>query len=548
MRKPFSELHVIISPISSRAIRFSTLTVAGLSSLVCALPASAQDATSREVVQPLPSPEVQRLNRALLELARRPNRVGSMLEAADASMAVGDLDAAIGFYGRAADLAPNDPRVKLGLGRVYLRSGRPVDAIPLLNGALISGANPRDVLSDQALAFDLVGDQSSAQAAYTRAIELNPQDDEARRRLALSNAISGNEGGFQSALAPLLEARDPAAFRTRAFGLAILGQQDRAVGIVNEVMPRDLATRINPYLAFMPRLTSAQQAAAANLGIFPAAADIGREDPRIARFTSEGAVGALLEPAGEPLGSPAQSDTAPQVATVSQEVAQVAEAAPPATPPAATPIPAQADAAPVVAAASGAVESVAGTAPRPGFDLARSDQATAVSASQTLPTIATAETGAATPSSVPTVQPTTPPSSVADAFADIGSGELPSTAPSASSGAVDLAAIEIPREVAPEPDPEPVVPDHPRRIWVQLATGRDVAALKFDWRRFARRAPDLLGDFDPHVTPWGQANRLLAGPIDSREDARALINALSEKGLETFSYTSPEGTEIQELN
>ena len=82
-----------------------------------------------------------------------------------------------------------------------------------------------------------------------------------------------------------------------------MGEQSRAAAIVNQVMPADLAARINPYLEYMPRLTAAQQAAAANLGIFPRAADIGREDPRIARFAEEGSVGSLLEPAGEPLGA-----------------------------------------------------------------------------------------------------------------------------------------------------------------------------------------------------------------------------------------------------
>lgn len=481
-------------------------------------PAAAQDSTSREVVQPLPSPEVQRLNRALLELARQPRRINPLLEAADASLAVDDLDAAAGFYGQAADIEPDDPRVKLGLARVYLRSGMPLEAIPLLNAALTAGASPRDVLSDQALAFDLVGDQASAQAAYRRAIELNPQDDEARRRLALSHAISGNEAAFQETLAPLLEARDVAAFRARAFGLAIMGQQERAEGIVNQVMPRDLALRINPYLAYMPRLTATQQAAAANLGIFPRVADIGREDARIARFAREGAAGSRLEPSGEPFGAAPARATAAAPATVT--------AANPAPTPASTP--GQAQQAPVQAPAQASAQP----ASRPQIDLGRPAQS---ASSASLPAIAVRE------SATPPVA--SEPASVADAFADLGNGELPVAA--GTGGAVNIAAIDIPREVAPEPEPAP--PAHPRRIWVQLATGRDTNALRFDWRRIQRSAPDLLGKFKPHVTPWGQANRLLAGPVASREAARELINALAEKGLETFSYTSPEGTEIQEL-
>lgn len=412
---------------------------------------SAQGTTSREVVQPLPSPQVQRLNRALMELARRPNSVTAMIEAGEASLAVDDFDAAIGFLGRAAEQAPNDARVKLGLARVYLRSGRPVEAIPLFNAALSSGAPSGDILTDQALAFDMIGDQPSAQAVYARALELDPDDKEARRRLALSQAISGNEAAFQSALSPLLEERDTAAFRARAFGLAILGQQDRAEAIVDGVMPRDIASRLNPYLAYMPRLTPSQQAAAANLGIFPRAADIGREDPRIARFAREGEVGALLEPTGTPLGT--------------SNIERPVEA---------------------------------------------EEEAT--------------------------------PASVADAFADLDDTDL--SVAQNSGDAVDISAIEIPREAPPEP----AEPQHPRRIWVQLATGRNVDALGFDWRRFVRQAPELLEGYSPHVTPWGQANRLLAGPLESRAAARRLVNALAEKGIDTFSYTSPEGTVIQALN
>lgn len=424
-----------------------------------------QGSASREVVQPLPSPEVQRLNRALLELARRPNRIGTLIEAADASLAVGDLDAAIGFYGRAAEEEPDNTQVKLGLARVYVQSARPLEALPFLNAAISAGAAPRDVLSDQALAFDLVGDQTSAQQAYSRAIEISPQDDEARRRLAISKAISGDEAGFQETLAPLLQARDMAAFRARAFGLAILGQQERAAAIVNQVMPRDLATRINPYLAYMPRLTSSQQAAAANLGIFPQVADIGRDDPRIARFAREGIMGARLEPSGEPLGPPRAS----QIATVAQEVVQT------------------------------------GTPAR--------------------------------------TQPAQQTASVADAFADLGKGELPVAAGGAD--AVDITRIEVRREAPAQTESAP--PEHPRRIWVQVATGRDIDALRFDWRRLQRRMPELLGEMQGHVTPWGQANRLLAGPIANRTEARELINSLAEKGVETFSYISPEGTEILPL-
>jgi len=456
---------------------FAAISALVLSALATSAPALAkgssqagsQPGASREVVQPLPSPNIQRLNRALMELARSPKRLGSLLEAADASLAVGDFDAAIGFYGRAADLEPNDPRVKLGTARVYLRSGRPTEALPRFAAAQAAGAPARDVLTDRALAFDMVGDQESAQKAYLRALELDPDNDVARRRLAISHAISGEADAFQDTLAPLLEQRDFAAFRMRAFGLAIMGESDRASAIVQAVMPPDLAARIVPYLAFMPRLTPAQQAAAANLGIFPRAADIGRDSPRIARMSEGEGADRVLEPSGEPLGTP--------VPTESREVAQ--------------PLP-----------QTGTVRSVTST-------------------------------------------PEEPPADMSAAFADLDEPR-PSEA-RARPGAVDLTIIEIPRERPAAAKPE-AGPDHPRRIWVQVATGRDLDALAFDWRRFTRRAPELLSPYEPHTVQWGQANRLLAGPLDSDDAARDLVNALAAMGLDTFPYTSPEGTEIRAID
>ncbi|MGB7372076.1 tetratricopeptide repeat protein, partial [Erythrobacter sp.] len=394
--------------------------VAGLAA--APFPASAQGSASREVVQPLPSPAVQRLNRALMELARSPQELRALVEAADASLAVGDYDAAIGFYGRAADIAPSDPRVRLGTARVYLRSGRPVEALPIFDAAQASGAPMAEVLLDRGLALDMVGDQVSAQSAYARALELDPANDEARRRLALSKAISGDADAFQDTLAPLLEQRDFAAFRVRAFGLAILGESDRATAIADAVMPPDLAGRITPYLAFMPRLTPAQQAAAANLGIFPRAAEIGRENARIARFASQNRADRQLEPAGEPLGPSQTATTAPPSvappsvapeATVSQEVAQ---AVPRTTP--------QTVSQPVV-------QAPRSTAAPEAIVTARNAAA--------LPGIATRETGN---------RPAPPAARVADAFADLDSPTRP--AARAASGAVDIASIAAPRDPAPD--------------------------------------------------------------------------------------------------
>ncbi len=465
--------------------------------------AAAQDVVSQPVVQSLPSPEVQRLNRALVALAKAPRDRDALLEAGQAALGVEDIEAAIGFFGRAAEIDPGHPGVAHGLAGVYLRSGRAGEALTQFELALAGGVPEREVLTDQALTLDLVGENAAAQAGYVRALELDPANDEARRRLAVSFAITGNRARFEETLRPLLDQRDTAAQRARAFGLAILGDGERAAAIVEQVMPRDLAVRLVPYLGYMPRLTRQQQAAAANLGIFPRAADIGRDDPRLARFAQEERADNRLAPAGPPLDArpipaPVPVPEPVRVAAVAPVNITVAPAPAPIPPPAPTftpPSPAPASA-----------------APTPSISVTR----------------------------------------VADAFADIGSAPLPDAR--ISGDAVDISRIAVRREVPPvvvkpvaeKPKPkEPVKPVHPSRIWVQVATGKDVKALGYDWRRISKAGGDALAKLKPHTTRWGEANRLLAGPVDSRDKAQALVRTLKAKGVDSFLYVSPEGEAIQ---
>ncbi|MFN7159502.1 MAG: tetratricopeptide repeat protein, partial [Erythrobacter cryptus] len=315
--------------------RFPVCAVAPALAFTLALAATpglarAQEVVAQPVVQPLPSAEVQRLNRALVALAKAPRDREALIEAGQAALGVDDLEAAIGFFGRAAEVDPGHPAVAQGLAGVYLRAGRAAEALRQYELALAGGAAEREVLADQALAFDLVGDQAAAQAAYARALALDPGHDEARRRLAVSHAIAGNRARFEETLRPLLDRRDVAAQRARAFG-----DQARAAAIVEQVMPRDLALRLVPYLAYMPRLTKGQQAAAANLGIFPRAADIGRDDPRLARFAEEERVDSRLAPSGAPLDARDAAAPRPAASTPTRGMGQTRT-------PAATPAPAPA--------------------------------------------------------------------------------------------------------------------------------------------------------------------------------------------------------------
>lgn len=512
---------------------------------------------SRPVIQPLPPVEVDKLNTALRVLAGNSQNVGALIDAGNASLAVDDIDAAIGFFGRADDLSPNNPRVKIGLAAAFVRTQRPIEALALFDEAERAGTSAGDLAMDRGLAYDLVGDNAAAQRYYLKALKGN-QNKVARQRLSLSHAIAGNRAEFEAVLLPLLEAQDFASYRTRAFGLAILGEEDEAVAITEAVMQRDMAARIAPYLRYMPRLTKAQQAAAANLGIFPRAAQIGRDSPQIAGYIGSAEAGrnadARLAPQGQPLGPKPDStsqrrrpdrggSTVEPVRLAAAEIptdgAGSAAAPSPTNPVITTPTPVLAqEAAPVAvaqAASSTASSSVNVRGDARGFDLAEVGQPNPATP------IAT--------TSIPVIQPIpAKPESVAEAFANLALEPGPATRPT---GGVDITAIKPPREVEEKPvaekKAEPQKPQHPRRFWVQIATGKDRNALRFDWRRISREADGDLEGKGPFVTPWGQSNRLLAGPYDTSKAARNAMNSLKENDIDSFTFTSPDGQEIEEL-
>ncbi len=260
-----------------------------------------------EGVEPAPPNPTMALNSALARLGQNPRDLAALLDAGSAAMAIGDIDAAIGFFSRADQVSPGNARVKSGLASALVLNGNPYDAIPIFAEAERAGGLDAKAALDRGLAYDLVADNVSAQRYYRQAIAAAPSD-EAARRLSLSLAIAGDRRASETVIKPLLDRQDKAAWRSRAFALAILGKPDEAIGIVRSTLPADLANAIAPYLRYMPRLTPAQQAAAANFGQFPRASEMGQDDPRVASFATNRRGAALatadaaLIPRGEPLG------------------------------------------------------------------------------------------------------------------------------------------------------------------------------------------------------------------------------------------------------
>ncbi|MGB3797342.1 MAG: tetratricopeptide repeat protein, partial [Alteraurantiacibacter sp.] len=273
----------MIHSLSSSPARF--LALVAVSPVALVVPSLSVTAETQEVVQALPDPSAEELNDALRRLSRNPQSVPALVAAGRASLSLDDVDAALGFFSRAQDVAPEDTRVLVGLALVALRRGEAVTALQLFENAEAGGVQMMPYEAEKGLAYDLVGRNQSAQRLYRRSLA-REDDPTIRRRLALSYAISGNAEESENALMPLLQRQDRAAFRTRAFALAIMGNEQEAISIAETMLPQRISMRLAPFLRYMPRLTPAQQAAAVNQGRFPAAREIGTDSNQIAGYTA----------------------------------------------------------------------------------------------------------------------------------------------------------------------------------------------------------------------------------------------------------------------
>jgi tetratricopeptide (TPR) repeat protein len=244
------------------SLRFCVLIAAcGLVPVVATAPAAAAS------YSPYAESAAAALARYVRTLAGHPKDFSALIGAGRAALALGDTHAAAGFFARADEVDPRSPLPQAGMGAVSVANGEPNAALPYFARAQQLGAPIATYGCDRGLAYDLLGQQPQAQADYRAALG-SPDGDEARRRLALSLAISGNKTAALQALQPLLNRGDAEARRAQAFVLALTGDSKAAMVAFDAAMPGSWS-KISPFLERLPALASAQKAAAVNLGIFP---------------------------------------------------------------------------------------------------------------------------------------------------------------------------------------------------------------------------------------------------------------------------------------
>ncbi len=224
------------------------------------LPAAAQPGA---IVQPL-TPNADRLSEQMRILGRSPNDVSALVEAGRLSGKLGDADAAMQFLARAEKASPNDPRIRAARGVALVTMERPGEALANFASAERAGVAMTPYLADRGLAYDLLGQGALAQADYRKALGAGA-DDDVTKRLALSLGIDGDLAGATALLNPLLQKGDRAAWRVRAFVLAMSGDAAGADQIATSMLP-GFAASLSPFFRRLPQLAGADRAFAVHYG------------------------------------------------------------------------------------------------------------------------------------------------------------------------------------------------------------------------------------------------------------------------------------------
>jgi Flp pilus assembly protein TadD len=259
----------------------------------------------------------------LMILSQRPRDVNALIGAGLSAIAIGDGNAALGFLARAEEISPTNGRIKAALGSALLLVERPAEALKLFGEASALGIPDRELARDRGLAFDLRGDTRRAQRDYAIALDYS-REDEVIRRMALSLGISGDRDRALALLDPLLRKQDQAAWRARAFVLAMNGDIRGAESIAGSVMPQGSIATMAPFLRRLASLNAAERALAVNFGTIASDgqqfAQVQTDDPfRPVTTGTSGGAGQGLIPAGDQFGPRPATAVKPPVQVASND-------------------------------------------------------------------------------------------------------------------------------------------------------------------------------------------------------------------------------------
>ena len=537
---------------SARATRaMFVLAALGLS----ASPVAAQYSPYSPTPAPAAADPGAALAAAMHVLATQPKDLTALMAAGRASLELGDMQAAAGFFGRAEEYYPASPAAKIGVGAAKTMMGDAKGAMTTFGEAQALGASPALIGLDRGLAYDLLGQQAKAQADYRAALS-GAQGDEARRRLALSLAISKDIKGAAATLEPLLARRDAQAVRTNAFVLALAGDREGARRTIDAALP-GAGARFEPFFRLLPVLRADEKAMAVHLGEFPK--DAAQRFARAQPIPSSPVLS---------IGNRAEVQVASRSTLPPIQMTPVKNAKPK---PAPTVEVAAATEAPRRAVRMAPIPSTYFAMSRPSLDpsryASRSRKSDSASVTKTTPM------KAADPEPRPgfAIDDLAPVAEASEPLLPLGQGAVLNQdgepivtrqVALASPPPRPLPKLEIKRPPASKPKvevakaiaKEPVKkiaapkPKEPASLlYVQLASGAHADRMQVEYKRIKAKKPGLFAGRNARVTNGRDLFRLVIGPFKSRDDSDAFVNQLSKAGIDGFSYTAPVGMTFDTL-
>ncbi len=571
-------------------------SVAGLMALAISLaaPLSAQPIGS--AVPPASSTMTNaaaQLSENLKILARDPYNVDAILQAGSGALAIGDTNAAFGFFARAEELSPRNWKAKAGLGSSLTMMEKPAEGLRAFEEAVSLGAPDIEIQGDRGLAYDLSGDGKRAQRDYLAVLNQRPSD-EVTRRLALSLAIYGDRDAGLARLDPLLRRNDQGAWRARAFILAMGGDIAGSERIVRQVMPANMATYMIGFMQKLATLGPAAKARAVNFGTLPATgassmvavtpdsfkpvdtnaaaqlaaqdhsarlpaptpgftADAGGRDAH--RKSREARDAELLAARSRVTSAPATPKAAPiaqsAIAPLPPAKQTVLASAPPPPPPPPAASPSQSEApavaffvVPALPARSVATPPPVRTAPAAMGPSGAEPSGAAAAPAPRLAASTNARAGIGDILRTLDLERESAPVALPDE-AKIKAMRLAAQKKAAALEKAKIEKAEKERQAAEE---RAKARRNPSRIWVQLATGSNKSGLSNTWRSLKSKSEKTLDGRKSWYTPYGQSYRVLVGPFKSAEDARAAVKSLGKDGVKALTFTSDAGQEIMRID
>ena len=540
------------------------------------------------------------LRAAMRRISFDPSDADAMADAGNASLALGDANAALNFFTRANALRPGNSRIVSGLATATVRTENPFEALGLFDQAIRLGANERSIALDRALAFDLLGNFGRAQQDYKLARTASISDDLIIRQ-AVSLSLAGQKEAADAMLLPLLQRNSSTAWRARAFMLAARGELRESTKVAQGFMDVSSVLRIERFFRLMPSLTAAQKAAAIHLGHFPTSQAVGRDSEQVRRIASTLPQTPVVSgnnrliPSGAALGpksTPARDDKKPPKPDrkrdrKARERAEIQAAA--ANIPEAQKLPKtdtsrlgtatarakieEAQTARIASVSNNALPVpetarplVSAALPRPASTLTPAPTATAAVPAAVTP-VPTPNSGsikeALTISQAPAVAGQAPEpvpavpvaSSSFDLGAIVGAIDIPESEQQPSQVPVDLKKLKplTPKATAERAKVDPKLvakakaqKDHPARYWVQIAAG-NANALGFDYRKLIKTYSALLKARNPYTSEWGRTDRLLVGPFPDLKAAKKWEADYKKAGGDAFMWKSEIGEVVNPL-